>query len=215
MAGTNELANMLGEVLSNMEQQLNPSPGKGGDGKGIQLPDIIQSQEQISEQLEKGMKKMQGKKEEEGNKPGETSEQLKEEMSGELFNIFKQQQELRKQLEDKLREGGLERSEVNLLKELEEIENDILDKGYNPETRKRMDNIAHKLMELQNSVLTQEEESKRTSKSNTDEFEKNAKNQIDRAKEYFNTIEILNRQSLPLRQIYKTKVKEYFDARED
>ena len=215
MAGTNELANMLGEVLSNMEQQLNPSPGKGGDGKGIQLPDIIQSQEQISEKLGAGMKKMQGEKEKEGNKPGESSEQLKEEMSGELFNIFKQQQELRKQLEDRLREGGLERSEVDLLKELEEIENDILDKGYNPDTRKRMDNIAHKLMELQNSVLTQEEESKRTSKSNTDEFEKNAKNQIDKAKEYFNTIEILNRQSLPLRQIYKTKVKEYFDARED
>jgi len=215
MTGTNELANMLSDVLSNMEEQLNPSAGKGNGEKGLQLPDIIQSQEQLSEQMEKGMKKMQDEQKGEGNKPNEKSEQFKEEMSGELFNIYKQQQELRKLLEDKLKQGGLDRSDVNLLKELEKIEDDILDKGYNPDTKKRMDNIAHKLMELQNSELTQEEESKRTSKTNRDEFKNSTKDQIDRAKEYFNTIEILSRQSLPLRQIYKTKVKQYFDARED
>ena len=78
-----------------------------------------------------------------------------------------------------------------------------------------MDNITHQLMELQNSELSQQEDSKRSSTSNSIEYNNNAKDQIDRAKEYFNSIDILNRQSLPLRQIYKTKVKEYFDARED
>jgi hypothetical protein len=34
-------------------------------------------------------------------------------------------------------------------------------------------------------------------------------------KQYFNTIEILNRQSLPLRQGFKKKVQDYFKIKDD
>ncbi len=40
-------------------------------------------------------------------------------------------------------------------------------------------------------------------------------NQIPTAKQYFQTTEILNRQALPLQQVYKKKVQEYFKKAND
>jgi hypothetical protein len=104
---------------------------------------------------------------------------------------------------------------ANLLKEMEQVERDILNKGFNSETLKRMNNIVHRLMQLDDALLEQEEEERRTSKTNMENYQNNAKDQIIKAKEYFNTTEILNRQTLPLREIYKTKVKEYFEGIEN
>lgn len=51
---------------------------------------------------------------------------------------------------------------------------------------------------------------KRESNTNIQEFERRNINAIDREKLWFNQNEILNRQPLPLRTIYKNKVREYF-----
>ena len=219
MTGTNDLANMLSDVLGNMEQMANLSlaPGEDGKGQGQQLPDIIQSQEQLNQQMKDGLGEGKGEIPN-GKESGEGEEQgdkLKEEMSGELFDIFKQQQQLKQQLHDKLKETGMDAKNANLLKEMEQVERDILNKGFNSETLKRMNNIVHRLMQLDDALLEQEEEERRTSKTNMENYQNNAKDQIIKAKEYFNTTEILNRQTLPLREIYKTKVKEYFEGIEN
>lgn len=235
MTGTNELALMLSDVLSNMQQNASPQPGSG-DGKGMQLPDIIKSQEQLSEQMQEGMEQGEGEKSQEGEgeqkegegkgegegeesgkgeKEGDSkegSETPGEEMNGRLFEIFKEQQRLRQQLEDKLKESGLDQKNAQLLREMERVEQDILDKGFNSQTKKRMDQIAHRLLELETAVMEQEEEERRTSRTNEKEYGNTAKDQIIRAKEYFNSTEILNRQTLPLRPIYKDKVKRYFEG---
>ena len=223
MTGTNELANMLGDVLKNMEQMASVSLSPGGEGQGEgqgkQLPDIIQSQEQLNQQMKEGLgkgkeatpKKVEG---EDGN-DGEGGERKKEEMSGELFEIFKQQQLLKQQLQDKLKEAGMDLKNTNLLKEMEGVEQDILNKGFNAETLKRMNKLVHKLMQLEDALLEQEEEERRTSSANQENYQNKAKDQIIKAKEYFNTTEILNRQTLPLREIYKTKVKQYFEGIEN
>lgn len=232
MTGTNELALMLSDVLSNMQESASPQPGAGG-GKGMQLPDIIKSQEQLSEQMQKGMQEGEGEEPEQGegekkdgegensgkgeNKDGSNGqlESPGEEMNGRLYEIFKEQQLLRKQLEDKLKESGLDKKNAQLLREMERVEQDILEKGFNSQTKKRMDQIAHRLMELETAVLEQEEEERRTSQTNETQFDNRAKDQIIRAKEYFNSTEILNRQTLPLRPIYKDKVKRYFEGVEN
>ncbi len=228
MTGTNELANMLSDVLGNMEQMVNLSLSPGGEGQGQgqggQLPDIIQSQEQLNQQMKDGLG--EGKGEGNGENPksgngkengqeGEQGEKLKEEMSGELFEIFKQQQLLKQQLQNKLREAGMDMKNAGLLKEMEQVERDILNKGFNAETLKRMNNIVHRLLQLEDALLEQEEEERRTSKTNLENYQNNTKDQIIKAKEYFNTTEILNRQTLPLREIYKTKVKQYFEGVEN
>ena len=222
MTGTNELANMLGDVLGNMEQMANLSLAPGGEGQGQgqggQLPDIIQSQEQLNQQMKDGLGEGKGeipKSGKENGGDGEQGEKLKEELSGEMYEIFKQQQLLKQQLQDKLRESGMLIKNTNLLKEMEQVERDILNKGFNAETLKRMNNIVHRLLQLEDALLEQEEEERRTSRTNLENYQNNAKDQIIKAKEYFNTTEILNRQTLPLREIYKTKVKQYFEGVEN
>ena len=51
---------------------------------------------------------------------------------------------------------------------------------------------------------------KRTSETNIQSFENRIINKLKLQNQYFNYNEILNRQSLPLRTIYKKKVQEYF-----
>jgi hypothetical protein len=216
MTGTNELANMLSDVLENMEQMANLSLSPGGEGEGKQLPDIIQTQEQLSQQMKDGLGEGEMPKNgKENGRDGEQGKKSKEEMSGEVFDIFKQQQLLKQQLQNKLKEAGVDIKSSNLLKEMEQVEQDILNKGFNAGTLKRMNNIVHRMLQLEDALLEQEDEERRTSRSNLENYQNNAKDQIIKAKEYFNTTEILNRQTLPLREIYKTKVKQYFEGVEN
>jgi hypothetical protein len=181
--------------------------------------------------MEEGLKEGEGKPKQNGkDKPGEDGDdgkdgdkegqgegedRLGEEGSAKLYEIFKEQQQLRQQLEDKLREAGLDKKNSNVLSEMERIERQLLEKGFNKETLSRMNQIQHRLLQLEEAVREQEEEEQRTSKTNQENFKNTTQDQNLRAKEYFNSTEILNRQSLPLRQIYKTKVKRYFESVEN
>lgn len=225
MTGTNELALMLSDVLGNMQEMANLQLGSGGTGKGMQLPDIIQSQEQLGEKMQQGMYPGEGEEPKDGEGDGKDGDQngeqeigsdrLDEKMDGELYEIFKEQQMLRQQLEDKLKERGLDKKNSGLLREMENVERDILEKGFNSETSQRMNRIVHRLLQLESAVMEQEEEERRISRTNENSFENHAKDQIIKAKEYFNSTEILNRQTLPLRPVYKEKVKRYFEGVEN
>jgi hypothetical protein len=228
VTAANNLANFLSDVLDNMEEQLNPSPGKGkGD---MQLPDIIMSQEELNKMMEEGLKKSEnGKpKDGKGEKTGETGDPKKgnngkenggegenNSLNGLLYEIYQQQQELRQALEDKLAKEGREGSGTNLLKKMEEVELDLLNKGFTNETLQKMMQLEHQLLKLENATFQQGEDNKRESKSNYDNFNNNSNNQIPTAKQYFKTTEILNRQALPLQHIYKVKVQEYFKKTDD
>ncbi len=211
VTGANDLAYFLSRILDNMQDMMSRGQGEGG-GNQKQLPDIIQEQKELGEQMKEGLERKEqfpgGKKEGRGN------EQEEEKQSGELFEIFRQQQMLRKALEERLEKEGLNEQGNRLQKEMEQLEEDILLKGYDRNTLRKMMELEHKLLELEKAVLEQGERSERESRSNERTFENPVNNQIIKAKEYFNTTEILNRQILPLRQIYKQKVKEYFE-RED
>ncbi len=250
VTSANNLADFLSDVLDNMENQMNPSPGQ--DQGDMQLPDIIMSQEQLNQEMKEQMEKQQGKKEgekegdekkdgkegEEGEKPqgqkegeqGQDSkegnegqegnqqgdgEQQNEMLNGELFKIYQQQQQLRQALEDRLAKEGKEGSAKNLLKEMEEVELDLLNKGFTNETLQKMMDLQHQLLKLENAAFKQGEENKREAKTNKEDFNNNSTNQIPTAKQYFNTTEILNRQALPLQQVYKKKVQEYFKQKND
>ncbi len=218
MTGANELALMLSDVLGNMQEMANPSMGRGnGDGKGMQLQDIIMSQEELNKMMDEGMSEGKGEGE---TKPGEEGQNQNgkgegmdgEETQGALFEIYKQQQILKQQLENKLKELGLDKNNSGLIREMEQVEKEILEKGFNRQTLARMNRITHRLLELENAVHEQEEEEKRTATTNLEEFENTLQDQILKAKEFFRSTEILNRQALPLRQNYKAKVKEYFGS---
>ena len=56
----------------------------------------------------------------------------------------------------------------------------------------------------------QGEDKKRQSETNTKEYNNTANTLPSKLQEYLNSIEILNRQSLPLRANFNQKVQEYF-----
>ena len=78
-----------------------------------------------------------------------------------------------------------------------------------------MTQLKHQLLKLENATFQQGEDQKRKSKTNTDSFNNTTNNQTPDAKQYFNTTEMLNRQALPLQQVYKKKVQEYFKKKND
>jgi hypothetical protein len=138
-----------------------------------------------------------------------------EDLNGELFEIYKQQQELRNQLQDRLSKEGLKGNGSDLLRKMEGIEQQLLDKGFNQNTLQQMLNLKYELLKLDKADLEQGQESRRESQTNKKDFRNNIQLSPEDIKKYFNTTEILNREALPLRQDYKNKVQEYFKESND
>lgn len=241
ITAANNLANMLSDSLDNMQMNMS-GQGQGQDGDG--LPDIIISQEALRKQMEEGVKKSnqgkpnQGQEGQEGNqggaerndrnqkgedgKFGKQGNQLnpfgegaKEELNGELFKIYQQQQQLRQMLQDKLGKLGDAGLGKQVLENMEEIELDLINKGFTNQTQQKMIQLHHQLLKLEKASFTQGIEEKRESKTNSKSFNTFSTQTPETIKKYFNTSEILNRQSLPLQPVYKKKVQDYFKQNHD
>lgn len=230
ITAANNLADYLSEVLNNMQNQMqNSMPGggqcdkPGGSGQGFQLSDIIQQQEQNIDKMKEGMENKGGKDrngKDGDSKSGEKGSQQQggsggdEDSSGELFRIYQEQQRLREQLKKALgNQNG--KGNGDLLKEMEEIEEQLLDKGFTNEVLRKMQDLKHELLKLEDARLKQGQEEKREANTNSKEFTNTNNVAVPSAKDYFNEVEILNRQALPLQSIYKEKVNTYFKKVDD
>ncbi|TRZ46058.1 DUF4175 family protein [Robertkochia solimangrovi] len=223
LTASNELADFLSEVLDNLQQSMSGS--SGGGSQDFQLPDIIQSQQELNEKMQQGSKQnkegepqqQNGEEQGEGEGKQETKsgqgQNGQEQMSQELFEVYKQQQQLRNALEEQLQnmqgEGNKQKADV-LIKEMERIENSLLERGFNENTLKRMQQLTHELLKLKNAAQEQGQDKERESKTNTKNYTNTSTDQSPELQEYLKEIEILNRQILPLRQNYKERVQEYF-----
>lgn len=233
---------MMMQAQSSGQGQGMPKPGEGeGKGQGFQLPDIIKEQEKLGEKMKEGSQKgkqdggkqegdkgengKSGKGQKSGNSDGHGGNQGKksgngqlpsdEQMSGELFEIYKQQQKLRFQLQDIIEQQNLGSRAKNLKDQMEQIEQDLLRDGFSRHNQEMMMQIQEQLIQLKNASYEQLQENKRESKTNHKIYKHRSVEQLKKAKEYFNTTEILNRQSLPLRPNYKQIVQDYFSRDHD
>lgn len=127
-----------------------------------------------------------------------------------IYEIYKQQQELRNELEDMIRGEGLEEKAGDLVEKMKAVERKLLDQGFNREVQERMMDIQHDLLKLRDAGLEQGEENQREAATNRKDFNNNTNMVVPDAAKYFNNKEILNRQVLPLQPVFKQKVKEYF-----
>ncbi|WP_299001045.1 DUF4175 family protein [uncultured Tenacibaculum sp.] len=216
MTSANTLADMLSNTLDAMQ---NPKPGNGkgkGKGKSFSLPDIIQQQNELTEKMKEGMQKQnQGKPKDgkDGQKEGEGEGEKNDDLDGELYQIYKEQSQLREQLENAIKEGNGENKEAKkALKKMEELENQILEKGFTQESINRMQQLNYELLKLDKATFEQNREKQRKSNTNLQEFNNNTSKELQFKKLFYNQTEILNRQSLPLRQNYKKRVQEYFNV---
>ncbi len=254
VSSANKLADLLSDILNSMQMQMSgqgqgkPKPGQGqGD---MQLPDIIQKQQNLGEKMKKGMKKgdkpgegqegEQGEKEGQSGKEGQTgkdssgksgkngksgqsggngnSQGNKDGENGEdgegdakaIMEIYKEQQQLREALQKELNKQGLGGNGQNALDQMKQIEKQLLNKGFNNETLQKVLNLKYELLKLEKAVQQQGQDKKRQSETNKKDFNNQSNALPEKLKQYLNSIEILNRQALPLRSNFNQKVQEYF-----
>ncbi|WP_053970789.1 DUF4175 family protein [Mangrovimonas sp. ST2L15] len=239
------LSNLLNNMQMQMNAQgQGQGSGKGQQGQKPEegLPDIIMSQEELNKQAQEGLQKVQGQKGKEAGEQkgqGEKGEGQDGQSGGEngdgqngdqkqsnngmdsesqnelLFQIYQQQSQIRQELENRLKEAGINPNGNSLLKQMENVEMDLLNKGLTEQTVEQMKRFEHQLLKMENATFKQGKENKRESETNDKQYQNTSQDKIPTAKEYFNTDEILNRQALPLQPVYNKKVKEYFKQTND
>ena len=223
LSSANKLADFLSNVQNQMHMQMS-GQGQGkpkkGKGSGMQLPDIIKKQEGLGEKMKDGMKP--GEKEGQGKKPGEKGkegesgkgseegENGSEGNAGKVLEILKEQQQLREALQNELNKQGMSGVGQSALDKMKEIEKQLINKGFKNETLQKMLNLKHELLKLEKAIQQQGEDTKRKSNTNKDDFNGTTTPISEELKEYLNSIEILNRQSLPLQPNFNNKVQHYF-----
>ena len=148
----------------------------------------------------------------EGGSGGSQSGPSEEELN-ELYEIYKEQQLLREQLEDQLKNlinNDDRKLGEKLVKQMEDFQNDLLRNGVTQQTINKMNNINREMLKLDNAAIKQGKSKERESKSNVNFFENPILTRPSILDNYRNDVEILNRQALPLQQNFQIRVKEYF-----
>jgi hypothetical protein len=190
-------------------------PGqKPGDGKEGEEGEKGSGKEGQKEGKDgKGKSGKDGKSGGSGNSQGDSDGENGEDGEGDakaIMEIYKEQQQLREALQNELNKQGLGGSGQNALNQMKQIEKQLLNKGFNNETLQKALNLKYELLKLQKAVQEQGEDKKRQSETNKKDFNNTGNPLPASVQQYLNSIEILNRQSLPLRSNFNQKVQEYF-----
>jgi len=232
ITSANKLASFLADVQQDMQMSgegegdgENDGEGQGSSGKGkgkkMQLQDIIQKQEELMEKMQDGM--------DPGDNPGEQDGDEGEQNSGNqgnngengqgqdgeaeaeaIYEIYKEQQMLREALRKQLEKEGLSGAGQNATKQMQDIEKQLLNKRFDNSVLQKMQNLKHELLKLEKAVREQGEDHKRQGITNKTEFNTSTKPLDPKLQDYLNSIEILNRDALPIHPTYNQKVQEYF-----
>ncbi|MCC9017765.1 hypothetical protein [Flavobacterium lipolyticum] len=181
-----------------------PGDGKSGEGKESNGKD--------------GKGKNGDGKTGQGNKIGGQSNGQMKDNDGEgdaeaIMEIYKEQVKLREALQKELAKKGLDSEGKSVIDQMKASEKQILNKGFKNENLQRILNIQQELLKLNNAVQQQGQDTKRQSETNKTEFPNRTNALPSSLLEYLNSVEILNRQSLPLRSNFNQKVQEYFNTK--
>ncbi|HLS11261.1 MAG TPA: hypothetical protein VK050_03775 [Flavobacteriaceae bacterium] len=237
LSGANELAVMLSDILENMQMQMQSSSGQG-EGSDFQLSDIIEQQESLMDgegedegeagdnegdqgdgedgsegDVPSGEQSGSSEGGDNGNQQGEGDSYMDMEgEDGSFYEIYKQQQQLKMQLEDYLLQHGLDGKEAqSILEEMDAVSLKLLEQGSSDSSRRQMQQILHKLLELEKAALQQEEDEERKANTNLNNFPGSMSELQLTPKEKLPATEVLNRESLHLTPYFRRKVQEYFN----
>jgi hypothetical protein len=198
----------------------------------MKLPDIIKKQEGLGKKMQEGQKEGG---EQPGAKPGEKpggkqngqqggqqggqgrngkgNEGESNDGEGDakaVLDILKEQRQLREALENELKKHGLSGSGQAALDKMKQIERQLINKGFTQDVIQKALNLKYELLKLEQAVQEQKQDNKREATTNKKEFNNSAPALPLKLQEYLKSIEILNRQTLPLRSQFNKRVQEYF-----
>jgi hypothetical protein len=129
-----------------------------------------------------------------------------------ILDILKEQQQLRDALQKALDKNGLGSSGQNALNQMKQIEKQLINKGFSNEAIQKALNLKYELLKLEKAIQEQNQDAKRQSNTNKVNFNNTANPLPKKLQDYLNSIEILNRQTLPLHSNFNRKVQEYFKS---
>lgn len=187
---------------------------EGGDGNGQEG----ENGEKGSEGKGKGTKDGEGSNSGGGGKGSEmgsggSGNGPNEEELNEIYEIYKEQQLLREQLEEQLKNlinNDDRKLGEKLVQQMDDFQNDLLRNGVTQQTMNKMNNINREMLKLDNAALKQGKTKERESNNSNDLFQNPILTRPSILDNYRNDVEILNRQALPLQQNFQIRVKDYF-----
>jgi len=195
MTAVNNLADMLGNLLNSLQ---NPGTGSGEGDPTDGMPDVIKKQKGLSKKLQEGIQK--------GKQEGR-----KEQMSGEQYQIYQEQNMLRQALKEMMNNKGImDANGEKALRQMEELEKKLLEKGFTNDVLQQMLRLEHELLKLEEATMEEGKDNKRESTSGRDLILSKRLPKIKNGKIYFSTMEILDREPILLKANYKKRVQEYF-----
>ena len=243
LTASNNLANLLSDILSSMEMELSPGQGEGD----MQLPDIIMSQEQLQKEAQgsksessegspsnKGQENQgsegeqrEGESNSSGNSEKQGSSKGKSESSGgeiyfdseesgqSIMNLYQKQQKLRNALELLLKERGFVPGANNILEQMKKIEQSLINQGVTDENISLIKDLKYELLKLEAALNEKGQDERRESKTNNELFTPTLSEAIESLRQKFNSRELLKRQTLPLQDEYLKRVIDYFKRKYD
>lgn len=205
MTSANNLADLLSDILQNLQNN-NPGSGKGKGKEGeLSLPDIIKQQQGLMKKMKEGMNPQKGQ-----GKKG------KEEMSGEQFQMYQEQKMLKDQLRQLMDKEGLNGQQgKEAMQQMENLEKILLEKGIGNEALQRMQQLEHELLELEEANLKKNQDAKRKATTGTQIENRKEIDELNLENFNINDQEMLRRERLEMSPGYKRKVKEYFEINKE
>ena len=199
MTSMNNLALLLNDVLSQMQQQMADAMGKPQQkqGQSQQNMNLSELQKQLNEQIDQL------------RKSGKSGRALSEE----LAKLAAQQEKIRKMMQeqqDAEDDGGGGNGE-ELAKQMEETETDLVNKKLSSEMIKRQKEILTRLLEVEKSMREQELDDERKGETAKSDYEQKASKSFE---EYIKAkkqeIELLKTVPVRLNPYYKSEANKYF-----
>ncbi|HAH51639.1 MAG TPA: hypothetical protein DCL80_10400 [Balneola sp.] len=173
--GINEIAFLIANLL----EQLQNNSGSGQSGNGTpqsiqqmieQLGEMKGNQQQLNEQLQQMINDMQG-------------ERLSNDQMQRLNELAKQQNRIRKQLQELQENGGLEGdragSEIQrMIEDMEDTINDLRGGAVDPNLIERQQNILTRMLDAEKSMQERDEEEKEREGKSPANFERTSPSDI-------------------------------------
>ena len=94
---------------------------------------------------------------------------------------------------------------------MKELEKQLINKGFSQENYNRALQVTHELLKLENAQKQQGQDTKREANTNTKDYLGVNKPLPPALLNYLQSVEILNRQSLPLQPNFNQRVQSYFN----
>jgi len=167
--GINEIAFMIANLLEQLQNNNGSGQGGSGSPKSIeqmieQLGEMKGNQQQLNQQLQQMINDMQG-------------ERLSNDQMERLNQLAKQQNRIRKQLQELRESGGLEGdragSEIQrMIEEMEDTINDLRGGAVDPTLVERQQNILTRMLEAEKSMQERDEEEKKREGQQPGDFER-------------------------------------------